>query len=81
LRPSFERMARQTGLGQIVHFVGRVPDDLLPKYYALGDVLVLPSTTAGEAFGMVILEAMATGVPVVASDLPGVRCDCRRKNS
>jgi glycosyltransferase involved in cell wall biosynthesis len=73
LRPSFERTARQAGLGKLVHFVGRISDAELPNYYALGDVLVLPSTTSGEAFGMVLLEAMASGVPVVASDLPGVR--------
>jgi glycosyltransferase involved in cell wall biosynthesis len=45
----------------------------LPLHYALSDVVVLPSTTRGEAFGLVLLEAMASGIPVVASHLPGVR--------
>jgi glycosyltransferase involved in cell wall biosynthesis len=78
LRPSFSYMAQGLGIGSLVSFVGRVSDEDLPLYYALSDVLVLPSTTAGEAFGMVLLEAMASGVPVVASDLPGVRTIARR---
>jgi glycosyltransferase involved in cell wall biosynthesis len=73
LRPRYERLARDLGVGQRVTFCGRVPDDELPCHYAAGDVLVLPSTTMGEAFGIVLLEAMACGKPVIASNLPGVR--------
>lgn len=73
LRASFERQARALGLSDFVVFAGRVGDEELPRYYAMGDLFVLPSIHQGEAFGMVLLEAMATGVPVVASDLPGVR--------
>ncbi len=72
-RSSFEMTAEAYGLLGQVKFAGKVTDELLPRYYNLADVLALPSTTAGEAFGMVLLEAMASGVPVVASDLPGVR--------
>jgi glycosyltransferase involved in cell wall biosynthesis len=50
-----------------------VPAADLPAHYALCDLLALPSTTMGEAFGLVLLEAMATAKPVVASNLPGVR--------
>jgi len=56
-----------------VRFCGRVSDAELPAHYALSDLVVLPSTTMGEAFGVVLLEGMACGKPVVASNLPGVR--------
>ena len=54
-------------------FTGRVSNEDLPKYYAASDLTVLPSVTMGEAFGMVLIEAMATGKPVIASNLPGIR--------
>jgi glycosyltransferase involved in cell wall biosynthesis len=73
LRTVYERHASVLGLQGRVVSAGRVPDEALPGYYGLCDVLVLPSTTSGEAFGLVLLEAMASGKPVVASDLPGVR--------
>jgi glycosyltransferase involved in cell wall biosynthesis len=73
LRESYARQATQLGLSGRVHFTGRVPDADLPAYLAASDVLVLPSVTRGEAFGLVLLEAMACGKPVIASNLPGVR--------
>lgn len=73
LRPEYEQQAARWGLRQQVTFCGRVSDEALPAYYACSDLLVLPSTTMGEAFGVVLLEAMASGRPVVASNLPGVR--------
>jgi glycosyltransferase involved in cell wall biosynthesis len=73
LRESHQKLAAELGLGARVTFTGWVPDDALPGHYAACDVSVLPSLTMGEAFGVVLLEAMATGRPVVASNLPGVR--------
>ncbi len=73
LRSRFETQAQALGLKNLVRFVGRVEDSDLPQYYQNADVLVLPSTTIGEAFGMVLLEAYASGIPVIASDLTGVR--------
>ncbi|MDQ3701976.1 MAG: glycosyltransferase family 4 protein, partial [Chloroflexota bacterium] len=73
LRAAHERHRTQLSLSERVHFAGRVADDDLPRYYAAADLVVLPSVTRGEAFGVVLLEAMASGTPVVASDLPGVR--------
>ncbi len=73
LREGYELKARGMGLADSVRFVGRIEDHVLPLVYNAADLFVLPSTTRGEAFGMVLLEAMASGVPVIASDLPGVR--------
>jgi len=56
-----------------VIFTGRVSRDDLPSYFAACDVFVLPSVSRLEAFGIVALEAMASGKPVVVSDIPGVR--------
>lgn len=56
-----------------VFLFGRLSDSALSLYYKTIDVLVLPSTNSTEAFGMVQVEAMLAGVPVVVSDLPGVR--------
>ncbi len=59
-------------------FLGEVSPDEMGSFYALLDVLVLPSVNSTETFGMVQVEAMMTGVPVVASDLAGVRVPIRR---
>ena len=53
-----------------VHAVGRVGDEALPAYYAGADAFLAPSL-GGESFGIVLVEAMAAGVPVVATDIPG----------
>jgi glycosyltransferase involved in cell wall biosynthesis len=52
---------------------GRVDEDALWAAYADADVVVLPSTTTAEAYGLVLVEGMAAGCVPVASDLPGVR--------
>jgi glycosyltransferase involved in cell wall biosynthesis len=73
LRATYQDQAQALGLATQVTFCGRVSDADLPAHYAACDLLVLPSTTMGEAFGVVLLEAMACGKPVIASNLPGVR--------
>lgn len=60
-------------LGGAVEVPGQVPEEALFDFYRSLDVLVLPSINSYEAFGIVQVEAMKAGVPVVASDLRGVR--------
>lgn len=56
-----------------VKLVGHLKFDDLVTFYSLIDVLILPSVDPLEAFGMVQVEAMLCGTPVIASDMPGVR--------
>ena len=56
--------------GSNVIFAGRVDDAELPAHYAACDVFCLPSVTIAEAFGIVLLEAMASGKPLVTTSLP-----------
>lgn len=72
LRGYYQQMALQLGLQTEVTFVGEVPDDALPQYYALADVLVLPSKDMSEGFGLTLLEANASGKPVIASRVGGI---------
>lgn len=73
LRPMYEATARKLGLIKRISFAGRVKSADLPRYYVLADVTVMPSTTMGEAFGLVQVESLASGTPVIVSNLPGVR--------
>ena len=72
-KPVYEAQAQALGIEQHMHFVGRVAGEDLPRYYQLGNVHVLPSIDQSEAFGLVTLEAAASGLPSLVSDLPGVR--------
>lgn len=66
LRPSLEALARALGLGSSVRFLGAVDDDELVAAYARADVFAMPGTA--ELQSIATLEAMATGLPVVAAD-------------
>jgi phosphatidylinositol alpha-mannosyltransferase len=71
LRSRFEHSV-PAALREHVRFLGHVPTSDLPRWYATGDIFVSPAT-GNESFGIVLLEAMACGRAVVASDIPGYR--------
>ncbi len=66
-----QSLANELGIGDRVRFTGQVPPEQVTEQLASSDLLVLAS--AGEARSSVVMEAMAAGVPVVASDIEGVR--------
>ena len=69
LTPELENLAQTLNLTPRITFVGRITDEDLPCYYLASDVFCLPSVARSEAFGIVQLEAMACGVPVVSTRL------------
>lgn len=74
LVPKLIKKAESEGVGDCVEFPGYVAEEKLPTYYSAADLFVLPSKAdRGEAFGLVLLEAMACGTPVLTTDIPGVR--------
>jgi len=73
LRAGYEAKAKELGVADRCHFIGKRGEEDLIAAYQSADVLAFPSTSSAEAFGLVAVEAQACGTPVVASDLPGVR--------
>ncbi len=67
LRPTLEALSRQLGVQDRIHFLGRIPDEDLDLAYAAADLFVLPSV-ALECFGLIVLEALVHGCPVISTD-------------
>jgi D-inositol-3-phosphate glycosyltransferase len=72
LLDGFRADAAAAGLGARVHFLGSVPHAELPDVLRASDLFVL-TTEPPESFGIVLIEAMACGLPAIATDYPGVR--------
>ncbi len=66
-----EALVEDLGLSELTLFPGRIADADLPAYYAAADVSVVPSYY--EPFGLVAIEAMASGTSVIASDVGGLQ--------
>lgn len=70
-RERIESIVAELGMTELTVFPGRLGDEILPVYYAAADVCVVPSHY--EPFGLVAIEAMSCGTPVVASDVGGLQ--------
>lgn len=70
--PSLKKYIDENNLKDVV-FLGKLPEEEMEKFFSGLDVFTLPSVNSLEAFGMVQVEAMRCGTPVVSSDLYGVR--------
>jgi glycosyltransferase involved in cell wall biosynthesis len=76
-RDNMTRLARELGLtNENLVFVGSLPNTLLPQFYATADLFIGPSVSATggdqEGFGLVFVEAMGCGCPVIVTDLPAI---------
>lgn len=67
--PRLEALAQECAVANCVEFLGYVPDEILPRLFSEADVFVMPSQK--EGFGIVLLEALACGVPVIAGNRDG----------
>ncbi|BEP13635.1 hypothetical protein acdb102_19460 [Acidothermaceae bacterium B102] len=67
----YRRYAKQLGIGHLVDFLGYVPEPRLPEEYASSTAFVLPSINSLEGFGIVALEALTYGTPVITTELAG----------
>ena len=71
LRDELEAQIRENGLDSRVTLLGYVPSEDLPSWFGACDLFVLSSVMKTEAFGIVLIEAMSCGKPVVATRIPG----------
>jgi glycosyltransferase involved in cell wall biosynthesis len=70
LKDDLADLTRQLGVEDFIRFVGFIPEGELPAYYRMADVFVLP-TLELEGFGLVTLEALASGVPALGTPVGG----------
>jgi glycosyltransferase involved in cell wall biosynthesis len=72
LEPALKEQTKRCGVEDFVRFAGYIPDQNLPAYYQMADLFILP-TTELEGFGLVTVEALASGLPVLATPVGGTR--------
>ncbi|MGC8781547.1 MAG: glycosyltransferase [Anaerolineae bacterium] len=69
MRGPWAALAQALGIADRVHFLGEVDDEALPGQYHQAHIFVLPANARAEAFGTVLLEAMASGLPCVTTEV------------
>lgn len=78
-RDRIEGIVNELGMSEFTSLPGRLSPEVLPTYYAAADVCVVPSHY--EPFGLVAVEAMASGTPVIASDVGGLQFTVVNENT
>lgn len=73
LMKKYKNLSSELNIKKQINFLGKLDDEKLVEIYQSSHLFILPSINKGEAFGLVLLEAMASGCPVIATNLPGVR--------
>ena len=68
LKAELQKQARDSN----IIFISNVSEKMLPQYYAACDLFILPSVTRQEAFGITLLEAMASAKPTITSNISGM---------
>ena len=71
-KTTYESYVKEHGLTEYIHFLGFIPNKDIPSIYRSCDIYCSPAL-GGETFGIVLIEAMASGVPVIASNIDGYR--------
>jgi len=72
LKKDLALLSQDLGLNDCIRFAGYIPEEQLPEYYRMADLFILP-TRELEGFGLVTLEAMASGIPVLGTPVGGTR--------
>jgi glycosyltransferase involved in cell wall biosynthesis len=72
LKEDLAVLSRRLNLDHYIHFAGFIPEAALPEYYQAADIFVLP-TIELEGFGLVTLEALASGTPVLGTPVGGTQ--------
>ncbi len=68
----YKRLAEKLGIIHKIIFTGFISDEKLPDYYRQSNLLVLPSVSTAEGFGIVLIEAQACGIPVIGTNVGGI---------
>jgi len=69
MEEEWKALSRSLGVADRVRFAGEIDDDHLPQYYQQADLFILPANARAEAYGIVLIEAMASGLPCVTTEL------------
>ncbi len=69
MRQAWETLSQSLNLSERVTFWGRVADEALPSVYHAGDIFVYPVNSRAEAYGTVLVEAMASGLPCITTEV------------